>query len=234
MASTDNATPTSTTSPRSDANSHLFRFANSGQSQSALARAPLLGVRTHYRSRSVTVNSGLNGLTVAASALFTTLINFKSATDYPDITGLYEHLCHEISAFETRAHSLGYRSETILIARYVLCASLDEAILGTAWGAYRHWDECKLLMAFQQEQWGGDRFFLILERLSEDPVLHIDLLELLYLCLSLGYEGKFYNQSEAHAQLLTITDDLYQLIRRQRGDLKKPLLIQEAQKNGLL
>ena len=44
---------------------------------------------------------------------------------------------------------------------------------------------------FHKEAQGGEKFFEILERLRAEPDRYIDLIELLYVCLALGYEGKY-------------------------------------------
>ena len=43
---------------------------------------------------------------------------------------------------------------------------------------------------FHRETVGGDRFYDLLARLEQDPNTNIDLLEFLYMCLSLGFEGR--------------------------------------------
>ncbi|WP_235378984.1 type IVB secretion system protein IcmH/DotU [Candidatus Coxiella mudrowiae] len=53
------------------------------------------------------------------------------------------------------------------------------------------WRQIGLLKTFQGEMWDGERFFVILKRSAEELALHLDLLELGYLCLSLGYQGKY-------------------------------------------
>ena len=97
----------------------------------------------------------------------------------------------------------------------------DEIILNTSWGKISNWERHKLLITFHSEQNGDERFFAILERIIEDPALHIDLLELLYLCLNYGFEGKYRYQENGKAMLETIIDRLFERIRYQRGDIKK-------------
>lgn len=204
---------------------HISRFA-SGRVSTILSRAPLAGVRTYFRPKTFNAHTGINRLTTAATPLLSLATRLKETPHYSDIQTLHQHLSHEISAFETSAHKYGYRSETILIARYILCTMLDEFIVQTPWGNHSQWDDYRLLVTFQKESWGGDRLFLILERMSEDPVIHIDLLELIYVCLSLGVEGKFRYVENGKIQLEKIIENLYQLIRWQRGEIKKDLLIQ--------
>jgi type VI secretion system protein ImpK len=63
---------------------------------------------------------------------------------------------------------------------------------------------------------GGEKFFEILERLRGNPGRYIDLIELVYLCLALGYEGKYRHDPSGQGQLGQLQRDLYRLIREQR------------------
>ena len=167
----------------------------------------------------------INPLIAACAPLLTITSQLREQLTSPNLQKLHEDLCHEIKAFENKARSLNYRSTVILAARYFLCALIDETILTSTWGEHSAWQKQNLLKTFQRETWGGQRFFVILERSCEDPKPHLDLLELGYLCLSLGYEGKYRNKPRSHYDLSQLIDKLYYLIRDERGEFSKRLLI---------
>lgn len=194
---------------------------NSSTFSPIVVRAPLAGSDSYYRSSTFTTHAGINPLISAASALLVINARLKHCSDYQNIANLYQHLVHEVRAFETKAQNLGFRTETILVARYALCAVLDETIMNSPWGK-QQWQQ-QLLNTFQREDNVGEKFFIILDRISEDASFHIDLLELIYVCLSLGYEGKYRDNQNNKADLDSIIDMLYQKIRKQRQELK-PLL----------
>lgn len=203
------------------------------QTSSTLSHLPLANPRAYHRSKLITATTGINPLLTAATALFAYVTQLRAQTTCENVTELYQELQHEIKAFEAQAQTLGYRSDIILLARYLLCALLDETILTTAWGQHSQWHQHKLLHFFHNEDWGGERFFVILKRLSADPALHIDMLELTYLCLSLGFTGKYQFIENAYIELEQITETLYQCIRWQRGDIKKELAILTTANNNL-
>jgi type IV/VI secretion system ImpK/VasF family protein len=157
--------------------------------------------------------------------LLTIASALKTLISAPNLTELYQDLCHETKAFENKAQTYNYRSHLILAARYALCTLIDEIILSTAWGNKSDWKNQNLLGTFQGETWGGERFFVILERSSEDPALYIDLLELMYICLNLGFEGKYHQIERGHQQLTVIMDNLFRLIMQQRGEFSKKLFL---------
>ncbi len=51
----------------------------------------------------------------------------------------------------------------------------------------------------------------------EDPSRHIDLMELQYLCLALGFAGKYQVVDRGHSHLAEVQQDLYRKIRAHRG-----------------
>jgi len=193
---------------------------NAKAPSSLLNRTPIAGAHVYYRSLTFDVHTGINPLIAAAAPLLSLNAKLKHLSRHDDINKLYQNLVHEINAFETNAHRRSYRSETILIARYVICAVLDETISQTHLGNSSRWQQHKLLNTFQHEKIADDRFFQILDRISEDPRRHIDLLELLYLSLSLGFEGKYHHSRMGKIELDKMIDLLYHQIRIQRGEPK--------------
>jgi type VI secretion system protein ImpK len=123
----------------------------------------------------------------------------------------------EIRRFEERARNSGVANEVVLAARYALCACLDEAVLSTPWGAQSEWAQQTLLVALHREAWGGEKFFDMLERISSEPSRHIDLIELQYLCVALGFAGKYQVSERGHARLAEVQHDAFRKIRTHRG-----------------
>ncbi|MCH9769440.1 MAG: type IVB secretion system protein IcmH/DotU [Gammaproteobacteria bacterium] len=201
-----------------------------GLPSSSLVRAPLSGTQTHSQSKVFNAKLALNPLVAIAAPLLTLAGQLNEDTQAPDFKKLYESLCYEIKILENKTIALGYRSQTILGARYLLCALIDEILLNTHWDKPAEWENFSLLNSFQRESWGGERFFIILERSAEDPALYIDLLELGYLCLSLGFQGKYRQHDNLH-ELALFIDNLYDLIRRQRGEISRRLLVTPSSAN---
>jgi type VI secretion system protein ImpK len=161
--------------------------------------------------------AGLNPLLQAASPLLILMGRVRTMRSHADVGGLRRQTLDQIREFEDRAHTAGVANETILAARYVLCAGLDEAVLSTPWGGQSEWAGQTLLVTLHRETWGGEKFFEMLERIEGDPARHIDLMELQYVCLALGFGGKYQVAERGHARLAEIQSDLFRRIRSQRG-----------------
>ncbi len=160
---------------------------------------------------------GLNPLVQAASPLLLLAGQMRGSLTAPDIPTVRRFAVDEIRKFEERARSAGIANEVVLAARYALCAGVDEAVLSTPWGAHSEWAQQTLLVALHREAWGGEKFFDMIDRVSQDPARHRDLMELQYLCLAFGFAGKYQVSQHGQARLSEIQHRLYQTIREQRG-----------------
>jgi type VI secretion system protein ImpK len=163
------------------------------------------------------VVGGLNPLVQAASPLLILMGRLRTSLSNPDVGGLRRDALEQVREFEARARTGGVPHESILAARYALCAALDEAVLSTPWGGQSEWGGQTLLVTLHRETWGGEKFFDMLERISADPGRHIDLMELQYLCLALGFAGKYAVADRGQARLSDISADLYRKILTFRG-----------------
>ena len=171
-----------------------------------------------YPARDVdAVISGSNPLVAAANPLLDLIPQIRATASHTSPAMLREHLVDEIRHFEMRAQRAGIANETILGARYCLCTALDESVALTPWGGNGVWSAHSLLVTFHNETWGGEKFFQLLSRLSQNAEAHIDLLELLYYCLVLGFEGRYRVLDNGRAQLDTLRQRLLIIIRKQRG-----------------
>lgn len=168
-------------------------------------------------------STGSNALLTAAAPLLALMTQLRALPTHQDVPGLHRQVTAAIQQFELDANAAGLAPEHVLSARYALCASLDETVLGTPWGSHSMWSTQTLLSVFHKETWGGEKFFTILDRVMQAPQRNLDLLELLYLCLALGFEGKYKIQDRGQVQLAAIQDDLFRLIRRERGEFERRL-----------
>lgn len=181
---------------------------------------------------------GLNALVQAASPLLMLAGRLRSTLSLNDVAGLRRQTVEDLRRFEESARNAGVASEFVLAARYALCAALDEAVLATPWGAQSEWAQQTLLVALHREAWGGEKFFEMLERTWNDPGRHIDLMELQYLCLALGFAGKYQVQERGQQKLAEVQNDLYRRIRAARGTAPPELSTQwkglEDRRNPLI
>ena len=158
-----------------------------------------------------------NPIVQAAAPLLLLVTRLGAVQHVGGTLTLRQQAVHEIRAFEDRLRTGSVSREDALVARYVLCTFVDTAVLNTPWGAQSDWASQSLLVMFHKEVSGGAKFFEIVERVRADPARYGGLIELLYVCLALGYEGKFRHDTQGPARLSQLQHDLFELIRSRRS-----------------
>jgi len=166
---------------------------------------------------------GLNPLVNAALPLLDLAVQLKNRAVHSNVEALRERVIAEINAFERRITPSGLSPQVIRAGRYALCATIDDLVLNTPWGSRSVWTQRSMVGTFYSETWGGDRFFDLLEQLKRDAAVNLDLLELLYLCITLGFEGKYRVMGRGASELALLREDLYRTIRNRRGDFERSL-----------
>lgn len=162
------------------------------------------------------LGAGLNTLVQAASPLLLLSVQLRNSASQPDAARLREQVIAQVRQFESNAQAAGIPAQTITAARYVLCTALDEAVMNTPWGGQSGWAAKTLLVVFHGESYGGEKFFLILDRLCADFSRHVDLIELMYICLTLGFGGRYQIEADGRAKLADIQEELYRRLKGQR------------------
>lgn len=187
--------------------------------------APPPGAEVGGASRLEFSATGLDPLVAAAGPLLLLAGRLRHAADAADTAALRRQLVAEVRQFEERARTTGVAAEQIAAARYALCATLDEAILSTPWGARGEWATQPLLSIFHRETWGGEKFFQLIERTRSDSRQYAGLLEVLYSCLSLGFAGKFALQPQGELQRDNLRHEVFERLRGLRSGAAGPLSV---------
>jgi len=169
------------------------------------------------------VLSGANSLAVAANPLLNLIPQIRVTPHHPNPEQLRNFLVEQVQLFERRARESQVPPETILAARYALCTALDETAAKTPWGGGGQWSRHSLLVTFHNETWGGEKFFQVLARLVQDPKKHLDLIEMMAVCIALGFEGRFGVVDNGRSQLETLRRRLVEIINGARGEYAKAL-----------
>ncbi len=168
--------------------------------------------------------TGPNKLIAAASPLLAAAMRIAGARGRnPDPEVLRRSIVDEVRAFEKRALATGLDTRCLRAARYALCATIDDLVLSTPWGAASNWARQSLTSVFHNEVSGGERFFDILEQMQADLGHNLPAVELMYLCMRLGFEGRYRVLPRGTAALTELTDGTYRTIANRRGEFEREL-----------
>ncbi|MBK7353875.1 MAG: DotU family type VI secretion system protein [Nitrosomonas sp.] len=165
---------------------------------------------------------GLNPLIAAANPLLNCVPQLRMSAQHPDPSGLRNQLVQRIKSFENQARTLGIPSEKIIAARYAICTLIDESIASTPWGG-GEWGKHSLLVTFHNEAFGGEKFFQLLAKLMENIKANRDLIELLYVCLILGFEGRYRIIENGQSKLEALREKVSLAINKERGAFERDL-----------
>jgi type VI secretion system protein ImpK len=144
-------------------------------------------------------------------------------TAAPDPAGLHERTLHALRRFEADAQAAGASTEEMREAHYILCAALDDVVLATPWGARSGWAVRSLGSTFHNDVRSGEHVFDRLAAMQREPGRYRGALEVAYMALSLGLQGRYRLAPQGPAELDRIRSGLYQLLVNLRGAAEKEL-----------
>ncbi|MCI2283414.1 type IVB secretion system protein IcmH/DotU [Colwellia sp. MSW7] len=162
------------------------------------------------------ISKGENVILSYASNILMLANNLRSLEPNNSIEQLRLDIEKLVTKFDQQMQDSGLNKEVVLTARYLICCLVDELVLSTPWGSDSVWSHQTLLGKFHNETSGGEKFFLIVNKLLEQPQRNIDLIELCYVCISTGFCGKYRVVNQGEGELLQISQKLYQPIEKYR------------------
>ncbi|MAA73877.1 MAG: type VI secretion system protein ImpK [Salinisphaeraceae bacterium] len=96
-----------------------------------------------------------------------------------------------LDQFEADAGRAGADAEDIRLARYAYCALLDETVLASGLPGRDEWALQPLQLEWFDDQLAGEHFFEQLDRLRRQGAERLDVLEVMHVCLLLGFQGRY-------------------------------------------
>jgi type VI secretion system protein ImpK len=180
-----------------------------GRKRSAFAPA----IERHAVAADLAALGGLNALIEAANPILAAVPQIRHALRHPDPAGLRARVAEQVDGFERSAAAAGIAEDDIQGARFALCALLDDSAAATPWG--RDW--ASLAEELCGERHAGERFFSVLDELLAAPASHAELLEFFFVCLALGFEGRYRSGEGGRQALAQARERLYEAIEQRRG-----------------
>lgn len=169
------------------------------------------------QQRMLKVSTAESPLLEAAQPLLRALSDMpEQIADLSYVEMLKTTLKSQINLFSIVCDEVNIPWKKMAIVRYCLCTALDEAAHTTAWGLESGWSQSNLLNHFEGDNDGGNKFFLLIGRLSMNPSEFADVLEVLLRILGLGFEGRYSIVEEGDRQLTKIRQRLLTLIQSTR------------------
>jgi len=110
----------------------------------------------------------------------------------------------------------GYPHEDVQVAAYVVVAFIDESVLSLSSPVFAGWEGKPLQVEIFGQLLAGEWFYGFVDRLlgRPDSPETADILEVFYLCIALGYLGRY---ASAKGELGTTMISIWEKIKRIRG-----------------
>lgn len=184
------------------------------------------------------VASRSDNLALILQEVLTAVVRLRSNRQaVSDANSFRIHMREALKAADQEARKRGYNADTIRDAVFAVVAFLDESILNSRNPLFADWPRKPL----QEELFGthiaGEVFFQNLQRLvgqSDSPEL-ADLLEVYYLCILLGFAGRYSagNKGDLRGILEAVGDKILRVRGRLPGLSPSWMLPQEpVRKSG--
>jgi type VI secretion system protein ImpK len=180
-----------------------------------------IGPAAMEETRSVPIS--VSPLAAVAAPLLQLLARLRNTLHQPDAGDLRKRVVSELGAFERRAREAGIPMDQLRPAHFALCATIDDVVANTPWGAASDWASQSLLSTFHHGARGPDQIFDLLRQMRRNADKMRPAIELVYLCISLGMIGRGGTQQPGAGTFDRLREETYALIAAQNGDAKTAL-----------
>lgn len=157
----------------------------------------------------------INPLLECCASLFAYASLFKRADRGSHVNPKYRRAI--ISAFdemERKAFEKKISMQKVKEAKFALASYIDESVLTSNWPGRTEWMSRTLQLEYFGEHVGGEGFFKHLDALRKVGGNFVDVLEVYYICLQLGFEGMY--RLRGLEQLMALQVDLRSQIEGHR------------------
>ncbi|AMY04084.1 type VI secretion system protein TssL, long form [Mesorhizobium ciceri] len=187
--------------------------APAGTSSSAAASKPPIEQRMLLGAAEVVRYCAANTILAAAAPLLMLFGQLRLMPVERQAEPLAQHVAEAIEKFDRTVEKSDVAEEDARIARYVLCETADDLIGNLPWPGKDDWSQRSMSWQFFHTQSSGTGFYEALNKILAHPETHYDLLELMHVCLSLGFEGQYRGVRREDNNLERVRRDVYETLR---------------------
>lgn len=155
-----------------------------------------------------------------ASRLLSLADRLGRATGVADVAALKRQCTGLVAEYQRVLARHDVTPDTVDTASYCLCALIDELVLHSEWGQASDWAASSLLSEFHSQTWAGTHFFERVDQARREG--NCPLLRLQYLCLALGFRGRFRVEERGSEQLEVLRNGLYRDITQEGESQGQP------------
>jgi type VI secretion system protein ImpK len=155
-------------------------------------------------------------LALVLQEVLTAIVRLRSNRQAVSDAGSFRiHMREALKSADQEARKLGYSGDVMQLATFAVVAFLDESILNSRNPMFADWPRKPLQEELFGTHMAGEVFFQNLQKLlsqTDSPEV-ADVLEVYYLCVLLGFGGKYSvgNKGDLRAILDAVGDKIYRV-----------------------
>ena len=172
--------------------------------------------------RDVPVAANYNPMLEAAGPLLL-LGRLRTSLMRANFANLMEQVADAIEDFEKRMRAEAIPQEQSDMAKYAIAATADDIVQHIPSEERHIWVQYSMLSRFFGERVGGVRFYEKLDQAKLDPTTNYNVLELMYACLAIGFQGVHRTSAGGAAALQMVQRNLYEILRKARPKIRDDL-----------
>jgi len=142
------------------------------------------------------------------------VLKLRIKNDFGDATAIREKILNMLNQMEINAQKNGIPAIQTEQARFAIIALIDEFVITSDWDQKEIWIANPLQMQLYNRFDAGEEFFKRLKAFQLNPEKNIAVIEVYYICLGLGFKGKYAIEEQENLRLIT---------RESYDELKKAL-----------
>lgn len=161
-----------------------------------------------------------NDLVSLAAPVLEVVLRVRAGIDTPS-PDLRHKIATLLTQMEERGTTLRYPHAQIQAVKFALAAFVDETALAANFPLRDEWEKYPLQLEYFGEHLAGNRFFERLDELLRQPQENAEAVEVYYLCLLLGFKGRYsiFYEEQLKGVIEKTADQLRAIGRLQAGGL---------------
>lgn len=211
-------TPSSTPAPGSGiggaSQDGFFPAMQSQQPEQVVHTGPKIALHEALRATGLGKGGPSNPIVAAAANLLILFGRLRTQMVEMDAIPLMEHVTREMEAFHANCVQAGVDPHEAEVARYCLCGTADDIVQNIPGTDRDIWIQYSMVARFYNVRTSGVGFFEEVDKAMQAPAQRFNVLELMLMCLSLGFEGKYRTLPGGAQELARIRASIYESLRR--------------------
>lgn len=161
-----------------------------------------------FQTDSPSASSADERLSEVFAPCFTLILKLRATDDFGAEDVLRRRIKDLLDRTERGALGSGIAPDAIQNAKFAIVAFLDETILSSSWAQKEAWMNTPIQLELYDRFDAGEVFFDRLHDLLDDPRARAEVLEVYYLCMALGFKGKYrLHEQERLRELIETTQE---------------------------